>query len=371
MHSIRAERDAPRSVLNRKRPMNLPQAVSEIGIVLYPGVQAASVHGLTDLFVTANRLALTTNSDPRLSLRVTHWQGRRAGDINITRVYDSNPRGSSRPQYLVIPPTMVDLSNPDVPTEIIAWLRLQHARGAKLVSVCSGAFILAGTGLIAKRTVSTHSICAQALAERFPGIAVDTSLRIIDHGDIISAGGFMAWVDVGLLLVERLLGGAVKTKTAHFILSEPAISKAPYFPGFAPRQTHEDRAVLKAQEWVHIRDGRDVSLAAMAAASGLERRTFLRRFTNATGMTPIKYCRAVRIARARELLEAGNTPQKEIAQSLGYEDVASFARVFRRATGLAPGAYRKKFSSALPSRGIPEKELSCPGLSEPHAMQPV
>jgi AraC-like DNA-binding protein len=81
----------------------------------------------------------------------------------------------------------------------------------------------------------------------------------------------------------------------------------------------------------------------MAAAAGLERRTFLRRFANATGMTPIEYCRAVRIARARELLECGNTPQKEIAQSLGYKDVASFARAFRKAVGSAPGAYRKRF----------------------------
>jgi transcriptional regulator GlxA family with amidase domain len=150
-------------------------------------------------------------------------------------------------------------------------------------------------------------------------------------------------VDTGLLLVDRILGSAVRAETARFILSEPAASEARYFGGFAPRQAHGDAAVLKAQEWVHIRDGRDVSLASMAAAAGLERRTFLRRFANATGMTPIEYCRAVRIARARELLEFGNTPQKEIAQSLRYKDVASFSRVFRKATGLAPGAYRKRF----------------------------
>src|SRR3984893_18059273 len=89
--------------------------------------------------------------------------------------------------------------------------------------------------------------------------------------------------------------------------------------------------------------GQDISLTSMATAAGLERRTFLRRFANATGMAPIEYCRAVRIARARELLEFGNTPQKEIAQSLGYKDVAAFARVFRKATGLPPGAYRKSF----------------------------
>ena len=101
--------------------------------------------------------------------------------------------------------------------------------------------------------------------------------------------------------------------------------------------------MLKAQEWVHIRDGQDISLTSMATAAGLERRTFLRRFANATGMAPIEYCRAVRIARARELLEGGDISQKQIAQSLGYKDVASFARVFRKAVGSAPGAYRKRF----------------------------
>ena len=92
-----------------------------------------------------------------------------------------------------------------------------------------------------------------------------------------------------------------------------------------------------------MRDGRGVSLAAMATAAGLERRTLLRRFASATGMSPIEYCRAVRIARARELLEGGDTSQKQIAESLGYKDVASFARVFRKAVGSAPGAYRKRF----------------------------
>src|SRR5260370_2002790 len=92
-----------------------------------------------------------------------------------------------------------------------------------------------------------------------------------------------------------------------------------------------------------MKDGRGVSLAAMATAAGLERRTLLRRFAIATGMTPIEYCRAVRIARARELLEGGDASQKQIAQSLGYTDVASFSPLFRNAVGSAPGSYRKTF----------------------------
>ena len=236
---------------------------------------------------------------------------------------------------------MVDLPNPDIPAGVVSWVRNRHAAGATLVSLCSGTFILAETGLVDGQSVATPQICARALAKRFPKIVVDTNRRIIDHGDIITAGGFLSWVDLGLFLVDRTLGPAIRAETARFVLADPAAGEARYFTGFAPPQMHGDRAVLKAQEWVHMRDGRGVSLAAMATAAGLERRTLLRRFASATGMTPIEYCRGVRIARARELLEGGDTSQKQIAQSLGYKDVASFARAFRKAVGSAPGAYRK------------------------------
>lgn len=200
-------------------------------------------------------IALDQQRDGRSPLRVTHWRAANSRDTKLSCVYDSDPRGRPQPRILIIPPTLVDLPDPDVPTGVASWLRSQHAGGAKLVSVCSGAFILAETGLVAGRSVSTHRICAEALAKRFPEIAVDANQRIIDHGDIITAGGFLAWVDVGLLLVDRMLGGAVRAEAARFILSDSAAREARYFAGFAPRQTHEDTAVLKAQEWVHIRDG--------------------------------------------------------------------------------------------------------------------
>jgi transcriptional regulator GlxA family with amidase domain len=238
---------------------------------------------------------------------------------------------------------MVDLPDPDIPAGVVAWVRSRHAAGATVVSICSGAFVLAEAGLVDGRSVATPQICATALAKRFPKIVVDTNRRIIDHGDIITAGGFLSWVDLCLFLVEKILGPAISAETARLALDSPAAGEARYFTGFAPPRTHGDLAVLKAQEWAHLRDGQGVSLAALATAAGLERRTLLRRFARATGMTPIEYCRRVRIARAREVLEGGETSQKEIAESLGYKDVASFTRAFRRVVGWAPGAYRKRF----------------------------
>ena len=260
-------------------------AAHEIGIVHYPGAQVACILGLTDLFGVASTIALDQQRSRQSPLRVTHWKPIHCGAANLSCVYDSAPRGSSKPRTLIIPPTMVNLPDPDVPAGVVSWVRNRHAAGTTLVSLCSGAFILAETGLVDGLSVATHQICAEALAKRFPQIVVDTSRRIIDHGDIITAGGFLSWVDLGLFLVDRILGQAMWAETARFVLSGPAAGKARYFTGFAPPQTHGDGAVLKAQEWVHMRDGRGVSLAAMATAAGLERRTLLRRFASATGMS--------------------------------------------------------------------------------------
>jgi transcriptional regulator GlxA family with amidase domain len=317
-------------------------STGEIGILLYPGAQLAAVHGLTDLFDIANRFAAEARREDRPSLRITHWCPAHAGRREITCVYRSDPGAMAQPGILILPPTLVSLPDPETCASIARWLQQQHARGVRLVSVCSGVFLVAGTGLLDGRTVSTHRRCAGALVETFPQVSVDTEARMIDHEDILTAGGFMAWVDVGLVLVERLLGGDIRAETARFVCFDGTAGGATHFVGFAPRQAHEDTAVRRAQAFIHVRDGQGISLLSLAAAAGLGRRTLLRRFTSATGMTPAEYCRAVRLARARELVESGRMPLKEIAGSLGYLDLSSFARAFRRAHGLAPGAFRKR-----------------------------
>src|SRR3712207_4791821 len=193
---------------------------SEIGIVVYPGAQMAAVHGLTDIFGIASRLAAEGRLDEGLPLQVTHWSPGPRG--NIVCVYRSEPSAVARPGILVLPPTLSRLPDPETCEIIAQWLHRQHAQGVRLVSVCSGVFLIAGTGLLDGRTVSTHRRCARALIETYPQVTVDTEARMIDLTDVLTAGGFMAWVDVGLILVERLLGGAVRAETARFIRYDPS-----------------------------------------------------------------------------------------------------------------------------------------------------
>lgn len=313
---------------------------AEIGILLYPGVQLGAVHGLADMFAIGDRLA--RSRDAGAALRVTQWNVD-GEDGAITCVLDTFPGIPEQPQIIVIPLTLVDRTPPATTARIADWLRSRHAAGTALGSVCSGAFLLAETGLLSGRVASTHWSCADELKARFPDIRVDTDMRIVDYGDIITVGGFMAWVDLGLRLIGRLLGPTIMQETARFLLVDPGARDQRYFNGFAPRLNHGDPAVLRAQHWIHSRDGRDVSLASMAERAKLEKRTFRRHFAKATGMSPVEYCRNVRIAKARELLEFSHKTLKETAWAVGYDDPNTLARAFRRMVGVSPADYRRQF----------------------------
>lgn len=205
--------------------------------------------------------------------------------------------------------------------------------------------MLAEAGLLSGRAATTHWAYRDALAIRFPDIALDTDRLVIDDGDIITAGGYMAWTDLGLKLVDRVLGPTVMMDTARFMLVDPPGREQRIYSPFAPRLNHGDEAILKVQHWLQARGARDVTLATMAEHAALEERTFLRRFRNATGLKPTEYCQHLRVGKAREMLEATTRSIDQIAWDVGYDDPGSFRKIFARITGLAPGDYRRRFGA--------------------------
>ena len=242
------------------------RTMPEVGIILYPGAQAAAVHGLTDILVLADGLA-TKGSSPRRRLRVTHWWAH-PGEGDIECIYDSSPSLAPRPTVLVLPPTLVQLGEPAASASLAGWLRARHAEGVTLLSICSGAYILAATGLLDGRAASTHHSVADRLAADFPAVRVDVDQRIIDLGDIVTAGGFMAWIDVALMLVERSLGTAIRDATAAFLSVDPARERRAYAAGAMPVRLAGDAAMAKVLEWIHIRDGSRLALADLAGRAG-------------------------------------------------------------------------------------------------------
>ncbi|MER8956155.1 GlxA family transcriptional regulator [Mesorhizobium sp. M0833] len=321
--------------------MTAARDLIEIALVLYPGVQEAAVLGLTDLFMLANRLAVERSPDA-LRLRVSHWQLEDAGHT-VVRSIDSDPGADNEPVMVILPPTLGDPIAREAAAPYAGWLRDRHTAGATLGSVCAGAFVLAETGLLSGRAATTHWAYRDALALRFPDILLDADRLVIDDGDIITAGGYMAWTDLGLKLVDRVLGSAVMMDTARFMLVDPPGREQRFYSPFAPRLTHDDEAILKVQHWLQANGARDVTLSVMAEHAGLEERTFLRRFRNATGLRPTEYCQHLRVGKAREMLETTMRSIDQIAWEVGYDDPGSFRKVFAKITGLVPGDYRRRF----------------------------
>jgi transcriptional regulator GlxA family with amidase domain len=153
----------------------------------------------------------------------------------------------------------------------------------------------------------------------------------------------MAWSELGLRLVDRLLGPSIATGTARFLVVEHSDSASECGSNFAPILNHGDGAILKVQHWLQSTGATDVSLTTMAERAGLEERTFLRRFRAATGLKPTEYCQHLRVGKAREMLEFTNGTIDHIAWTVGYQDPGAFRSTFKKITGLAPSDYRTRF----------------------------
>lgn len=320
-------------------------AQTAIGIVLYPGAQMSAVLGLTDLFALSNRV--TRDAVEGLpKLRVRHLRIDPLAGICV--VFDSDTTSSeddcpSRCDVLLLPPSLDPPLGADAGAPIARWLRQRHAEGSILASVCGGAFLLAETGLLAGRSVTTHWTYAQALQDRCPDARVDVDRLIIDGGDIISAGGLMSWIDLGLILVNRFLGPVAMAGTARMLLVDLPGREQRFYSGFVPCLSHGDGAILKAQHYLQAQEGRDAGLAVLAEQAGLEKRTFLRRFQKATGLTATDYAQRLRVAKAQELLQFSQQPVERVAWQVGYADPGAFQKVFHRIVGLTPGEYRQRF----------------------------
>jgi transcriptional regulator GlxA family with amidase domain len=326
--------------------MGLWDPPTEIGILLYPNVAFATVHGLTDMFAVATTIAHERLGANAPILRVSHWKPPEAKDL-VECVYDTHPQFDNRLVAVIVPGSWQGPPEPEVMLCLVRWLLECHGGGVTLCSVCGGAFVLAKTGLLAGRPATTHWSFTEKLAQDFPDIHVDESRIAVEDGNFITAGGVLAWADLGLKLVDRYLGSTIMLETARFMLVDPPGREQRYYSSFAPKLHHGDAAILKVQHWLQKHAVQSPSLRGMAELSGLEQRTFLRRFQKATGLKPTEYCQRLRVGKAREMLEYTNKPVEQVAWAIGYNDPNSFRKVFHRVVGLSPGAYRRRFAVTL------------------------
>ena len=229
-----------------------------------------------------------------------------------------------------------------------AWIRQMHAAGALVSSVCTGSLLLAEAGLLDGRLCAGHWAYADLFGSEYPAVAFDASAILVlasESEGVITAGGVTAWQDLALHVIARLVGPehAVRTAKVH-LLTGHQDGQLPY-AAMVKREDPNDAAIVSAQAWIADNYASDNPVGAMAERSGLQPRTFGRRFRAATGRRPIEYVHEVRIDEARRILESSSLGVDEVGYSVGYQDPTFFRRLFKRMTGLTPAAYRRKFAT--------------------------
>ncbi|TYK47007.1 helix-turn-helix domain-containing protein [Actinomadura decatromicini] len=233
----------------------------------------------------------------------------------------------------------------DQPPDLVEAVREAHRNGARMVSLCTGAFVLAAAGILDGRPATTHWMHAGQLAARYPKVQVDPSVLYIDDGDVLTSAGTAAGLDLCLHVVRADHGAAVASALAKRLVM-PAHrpgGQAQYIEAATAVRNTDDLGPLL--DWARERLHEPLTVAALARRAGMTPRTLIRRFHAATGTTPMAWLRGIRIDYARELLETTALPVDRIAERSGLGSPANLRHHFTRVVGVPPTAYRRAFAA--------------------------
>lgn len=233
--------------------------------------------------------------------------------------------------------------------ELVDWIKRHHAAGSALYSACSGAVLLAETGLLDGCRATSHWGYQDLFRRRYPKVRFDPAPNLVfadPKGRIVTAGGTTSWHDLGLHLISRYVNPGEALRMAKvYLLKWHDEGELPYTALVRPLP-HGDSVVRRCEDWLQDHFREIDAIARVVEGSGIPERSLKRRFKSATGVSLIEYLQNLRIEEGKRLLESGLLPVDEVSAEVGYADASFFRRLFKRLTGLTPSRYRRLFSPA-------------------------
>lgn len=245
---------------------------------------------------------------------------------------------------LIIPPTFGDAGKGvQANAEAIPYFKKLHESGSSLASLCIGAFLLAETGLLNGKKCSTHWAHITEFRERYPDVEVEDGTIITEHGNIYSSGGASSLWNLILYLVEKFADRETAVMISKYFSLDIGRDSQSQFAIFRGQRTHGDPDIQKVQDYIEKHYCEKITIETLANLVNTGRRTFERRFKEATNNTPIEYIQRVRIEAAKSFFEASRKNVTETMFDVGYTDTKAFRDIFKKITGLTPIEYRNKF----------------------------
>lgn len=268
------------------------------------------------------------------------------GELRATggiRILADGDLGLLETADLVVVPGWRGLDEP-VPEALCQALRAAHARGCQLLSICSGVFVLAASGLLDWRKATTHWRYTQALKTRYPAITVVEDVLYQDEGDILTSAGSAAGIDLCLHVVRRNYGMEVANRVARRLVIPPHRDGSQTQQLSRPvAQLRESQRLGQLFDYLHQHPAVSHTVESLALRVGMSQRTFLRRFQDATGTTPARWLLTARLQRAKDYLENSRLSIDNIAEQTGFGQSATLRHHFRQQYALSPAQYRKQF----------------------------
>ncbi len=227
---------------------------------------------------------------------------------------------------------------------LIDWLRAQYKNGAEVASMCTGAFMLAASGLLEKKTCSIHWNSADHFRSLFPDINLKTEKLITDENGIYTNGGGYSFLNLLLYLVEKYYDRETAIYCSKIFQVEIDRQTQSAFTIFTGQKSHGDELVIKVQQYIEDHYSDRLSMEQLSKQFAVGRRNFDRRFIKATGNTPVEYLQRVKIESAKKAFETTRKTINEVMYEVGYSDVKAFREVFRKVTGISPLDYKNKYN---------------------------
>lgn len=226
----------------------------------------------------------------------------------------------------------------------IPWIRDQYKKGAEVASLCIGAFLLAATGLLNGKQCATHWMFANEFVTMFPEVTLVSNKIITEENGLYTSGGAYSYLNLVAYLVEKYAGRDIAVLICKaFMIDIDRSSQSPFII-FEGQKAHEDEQIKRAQEFIEKNFEDKITVDQLAGMLAMGRRSFERRFKNATSNTVSEYIQRVKIEAAKKNLESSRKNVNEVMYEVGYVDVKTFRTTFRKVTGLSPVAYRNKYN---------------------------
>jgi len=304
-----------------------------------------SIAGSFQILSRANEYWRKLGNKPMIEICIAGFVTELKLDAGFFSIHPVNIKDVKKTDLLIIPSVNYDYDNViKENAALISWIKEQYKMGAEIASICTGAFLLAATGLLDGKTCSTHWNTATDFRRLFPNVHLQIDKLITAEPGIYTNGGAYSFLNLALFLVEKYFDRPTAIFCSKvFQIDIDRTSQSPFFI-FKTQKDHGDELICRAQTYMEENLGEKISFEELASKLAISRRNFDRRFTKATGNTPVEYLQRVKVEVAKKTLEKGRKSIFEVMNEVGYSDDKAFREVFKKITGLSPLNYKAKYN---------------------------